>query len=182
MPEITIPNSTLHVSLGTERALVHKRMGKPDSTSKYLGRLNETYLNPGVAIQYDDDDTIMKISVAWFEIDGKCAKFSGQLNGVSLGDPERSYFEKLGPPDMDERDSHIWHLSGYSLVIEFWPEDGDEEPWGKYKKGEVRSVDVTTKLPTDEDVQRDIRLVFREMFPNMTDLEIEEMIHRLESK
>ena len=165
MPEITIPNSTLPVSLGTARTLVHKRMGKPDWIRKSIGRLNETYLNPGIAVQYDDNDAIAKLSVAWFEIDGKCAKFSVQLSGVCLGDPETSYFEKLGPPVIDKPESRIWNLTGYSLVVECWPEDGDEEPWGIYRRGEVRSIEVTTKLPTEEDVQRDIRATFREMFP-----------------
>ena len=46
----------------------------------------------------------------------------------------------LGRPFIWRRDSH-W------LNIETWPEDGDEEPWGPYKSGDVSEIEVSYDVP-----------------------------------
>ncbi|MDB2687660.1 hypothetical protein N9Y42_10660, partial [Mariniblastus sp.] len=132
--------TTIPFFIGAARADVHRGFGHPDLSGTHLtGGEFETFSKHGVAVEYALDDTVSEIIASWFH----GGRFEGKILGISLGESKESYSATLGEPDttkptLSEYSLAIWQLDDCNLELEIWKDDGEIEPWGQFRKGDVK--------------------------------------------
>ena len=60
--------TSLPFFLGAKRTEVHANLGTPDRTVVILGHDVENYVELGLTLQYDEHDTLFKISACWLSV------------------------------------------------------------------------------------------------------------------
>ncbi len=132
--------------LGASKSNVVQAFGPP--TDSGLGERRGNYPDRGVTVAYNESDQVCRI---WLRFADDQTFDSPTVLGVALGDSAKAHFSKFGDPLKTVTYSwaqfFVWQTNECWLKIETWLEDGDEEPWGTYKAGDVSEIEVSYDVP-----------------------------------
>lgn len=137
--------TTVPFFLGDSREDVRESLGTPDRSGKHLtGEEFESYFKQGLSVEYGPNDAVIAFAASWFP----GGHFAGKILGVSLGDSRGQYTAVLGEPkSVTQRSSEVstavWERAEFRIDLDVWNEGGDLEPWGPFRKGDVKCIHIT---------------------------------------
>jgi len=139
--------------IGSTRDEIIDKLGKPDKET-----FADPYLKHGLILSYNIYDELDEITATTMQ---NGSTYKGILFGVKIGDSVSKCSEIWGDSSYTEDKRYgyltkVWNFGEINktgilfVAVEYWNENGEEDGFGKYEIGQIKSIKIQIDDETPE--------------------------------